>query len=140
MNTSISAIIGALISVMIMFNGTLSAASGNYTSSVIIHIVGLFFIILVMLINKSKIRLEKDIPIYLYSAGAIGVFTVLFNNLSFSKLGASLTIALGLLGQSLSSIVIDHFGLLEMQIYKFEKRKLIGLLFIILGIFIMTIY
>ncbi|WP_097027023.1 DMT family transporter [Clostridium peptidivorans] len=140
MNTSISAIIGALISVMLMFNGTLSAASGNYTSSVIIHIVGLVFITLVMLINKSKIKLKKDIPIYLYSAGAIGVFTVLFNNLSFLKLGASLTIALGLLGQSLSSIVIDHFGLLEMQIYKFEKRKLIGLLFIILGIFIMTIY
>ncbi|MPM71963.1 hypothetical protein SDC9_118935 [bioreactor metagenome] len=93
-----------------------------------------------MLINKSKVKIQKDIPIYLYSAGAIGVLTVLFSNLSFLKLGASLTIALGLLGQSLSSIVIDNFGLLEMQIFKFEKKKLIGLIFIILGIFIMTIY
>lgn len=140
MNTSISVLIGALISVMLMLNGTLSAASGNYTSSVIIHIVGFFFITLVMLINKSNIKIQKDIPIYLYSAGAIGVFTVLLSNLSFLKLGASLTVALGLLGQSLSAIVIDHFGLLEMQIFKFEKKKLIGLVFIILGIFIMTIY
>ncbi|WP_202906312.1 DMT family transporter, partial [Clostridium botulinum] len=61
-------------------------------------------------------------------------------NLSFSKLGVSLTLALGLLGQSLSSIFIDHFGLLGMKVIKFEKKKCIGLLFIILGIFIMTVF
>ena len=140
MNNLISTFIGALISIMIMFNGTLSNALGNYTSVLIIHIVGLFSIILVLLISKSKIKIEKGLPLYLYSAGAIGVFTVLFNNLSFLKLGLSLTIALGLLGQSISSMVIDHFGLLGMKVIKFEKRKYIGLLIITFGIIIMTIF
>lgn len=140
MNNLISAFIGALIAVMIMFNGTLSNAFGNYSSTIIIHIVGLFCTILVVLISKSKIRIHKSIPIYLYSAGAIGVFTVLFNNLSFSKLGVSLTLALGLLGQSLSSIVIDHFRLLGMRVIRFEKKKILGLMFIIIGIIVMTIF
>lgn len=125
---------------MIMLNGTLSKSLGNYTSSVIIHIIGLFSMIIVLLISKSKIKIQKNIPLYLYSAGAIGVFTVLFNNISFSAVGASVTIALGLLGQSLASILIDHFGLLGMNYVKFRKKKIIGLVFITLGIYVMTVF
>lgn len=125
---------------MIMTNGTLSNSFGNYMSTIIIHIVGLFSIILVLTISKSKIKIDRQIPLYLYSAGAIGVFTVLFCNLSFSVLGVSIPLALGLLGQSLASIVIDHYGLFGMKILKFDKKKYVGLLFIILGIFIMTIF
>lgn len=140
MNNLISTFTGALIAVMIMFNGTLSNAFGNYTSSIIIHTVGLISIIPVLLISNSKFKLHKKIPFYLYSAGAIGVFIVVFNNLCFPTLGVSLTLALGLLGQSLTSIIIDHFGLLGMKVVKFRKKKYIGLLFIIIGILIMTIF
>lgn len=136
----ISTFIGALIAVMIMFNGALSNTTGNYTSLVIIHIVGLLSIALVLLLSKSKFKIHKGISLYLYSAGAIGVFTVLFNNLSFLTLGVSLTLALGLLGQSLLSIVIDHFGLFNMKVVKFDKKKIIGLVVISLGIFIMTVF
>ncbi|GAA0736336.1 DMT family transporter [Clostridium oceanicum] len=139
MNNFISTFIGALIAIMILFNGTLTKTLGNYNSSIIIHIVGLFSIIFVLIITKSKMKIQKGIPLYLYSAGAIGVFSVVFTNLGFLHLGASLTISLGLLGQSITSILIDHFGLLKMKVIKFEKKKYIGLSFIILGIFIMTI-
>lgn len=140
MNNFLSVFAGVLIAIMIMVNGFLSMTFGNYGSSVIIHLVGLISIISILFINKSGIRIHKHIPLYLYSAGAIGVFTVLFNNLSFSRLGVSVTLALGLLGQSLASIIIDHFGLLEMKIAKFQKEKYIGLLFIMLGLLIMTIF
>lgn len=135
-----SAFVGTLIALMIMFNGTLANATGNFTSSVIIHITGLFSVIIVLLISKSKIKLKNGIPLYLYSAGAIGVFTVLFTNLSFSALGISVTLSLGLLGQTLSSIIIDHFGLLGMKVIKFQKKKTFGLILIVFGIFIMAIF
>ncbi|MCI4060208.1 DMT family transporter, partial [Bacillus cereus] len=86
--------------------------------------------ILILIININKIRFDKIIPLFLYSAGAFGVFTVLFNNISFSVLGASISIALSLLGQSIASIVIDHFGLLGIKVAKFEKNILIGFCFI----------
>jgi len=135
-----SVLLGVLIAIMTMFNGCLSNATGNFISTVIIHIIGLFSIIVVLLIRKSKIKIQKGIPFYLYSAGAIGVFTVLFSNLSFSAFGVSITLSLGLLGQTLSSIIIDHFGLLGMKVIKFQKKKIIGLIFITFGIFIMTIF
>lgn len=136
----ISAVIGALIAIMLGFNGMLSSVTGNYTASVIIHSVGLFCMIFLLFITKSKVQFKRNFPLYIYSAGAIGVFTVLFNNQSYIHLGASLTLSLGLLGQSIASVAIDHFGLLGMKIVRFNKKKIFGLLFIGLGILIMTIF
>lgn len=140
MNNVVSVFIGALISIMIMINGTLANILGNYTSTIIIHIIGLITVMIILFISKARFKVDKTIPIYLYSAGAIGVFTVLFNNLSFSVLGVSLTLALGLLGQSITSILIDHFGLLGMKAVKFKKKKFIGLTLIILGISVMAAF
>ncbi|WP_341876689.1 DMT family transporter [Defluviitalea saccharophila] len=140
MNNIISLLIGALISIMIMVNGILSNSVGNYLSIVIIHIVGLIAMILILILNKAKIPFIKGLPLYLYSAGAIGVFTVLFNNISFTALGVSVPLALGLLGQSLTSIIIDHFGFFGMEAVRFNAKKSFGLLLITLGIIIMTIF
>ncbi|MDF2519430.1 MAG: hypothetical protein K0R84_58 [Clostridia bacterium] len=135
-----SVFIGVLISLMIMFNGVLSQNLGNYPASAIIHFLGLIIISLVLTVKRIRINLCRDIPLYLYIGGFLGVFTILFNNIGFSHLGASLTLALGLLGQTIASIVIDHFGLLGMEIVKFRKEKLAGLIAISLGIVIMTVY
>lgn len=136
----ISIFIGALIAIMSSFNSMLSTYTGNYTSSVLIHSIGLIGTIVVMKILKYKITFDKNLSLFLYSAGIIGVFTLLFNNITFVTIGASLTIALGLLGQTLSSIIIDHFGFLGVNVVKFNNKKIIALSIIILGIVIMTIF
>lgn len=136
----ISIFIGALIAIMSSFNSMLSTYTGNYTSSVLIHSIGLIGTIVVMKILKYKITFDKNLSLLLYSAGIIGVFTLLFNNITFVTIGASLTIALGLLGQTLSSIIIDHFGFLGVNVVKFNNKKIIALSIIILGIVIMTIF
>lgn len=140
MYKSLSALIGALIAIMIAFNGILSKSIGNNPATVIIHIVGLVCISFILVIRREKISIERKIPLYFYSAGAIGVFTVIFTNISFSYLGASLTCALGLLGQSITSIILDNYGLLGMNVIKFRRKKIIGLMLISLGIVVMILY
>lgn len=136
----VSIIIGAIISVMILFNGTISNTMGLFTSSVIIHFVGLISTILILIIRKSKFIIKREFPFFLYIAGAIGVITVMLTNITFVQLGVSLTISLGLLGQSVFSILIDNYGYLGMKRIKFNRKKYIGLFLIAFGIFIMTIY
>lgn len=140
MNKLSSAFVGGLIAVMILFNGTLANAIGNYQSSVIIHIVGLIGIVMILVVSKSKIKFYKSVPLYAYSAGVVGVIPIICNNIGFNVLGVSITLALGLLGQSVSSIIVDHYGLFNMTVLKFNKKKLVGLVIIIIGIVIMTIY
>jgi transporter family-2 protein len=55
-------------------------------------------------------------------------------------LGISIPLALGLFGQSLASIIIDHFGLFGMKSIRFRKKKIIGLVFVAAGIVLMTAF
>ena len=100
---------------------------------------GLIGIIFVLIFTKSKIKNLKGIPFYMFSGGLIGVLTVLFTNASSSVLGVSLTVSLTLLGQLVTSLVIDNFGYFNMPVVKFDKRKILGLVIIITGIYVMTL-
>lgn len=133
-------LIGVLITVMVTFNGILDSYLSSYFSLLIIHVVGLITLIIILVLKREKLRLKKNIPFYLFSGGAIGVIMVFLNNLCFAKLGASLTLALGVFGQLLVAALIDHFGLFSMKVYKFKKKKLIGFGIILIGIVVMTIY
>lgn len=134
----LSIFVGILIGLMTVFNSILSTYIGNYTSTILIHLAGFLGIIIVLLITKSKLPFKKDLSLITYSAGIVGVFTVLFNNLTVTYIGAALTTAIGLFGQTISSIIIDHYGLLGVKTIKFNKKKLIGLTLILTGITIMT--
>ncbi|AWK52320.1 hypothetical protein DIC82_15510 [Clostridium beijerinckii] len=134
----LSLLIGALVAIMVTFNGELSNGLGTYSSLVIIHLVGFVIILVIMFYKKIKISFKSSLPLYLYSAGAISVFTVMFNNLSYPILGVSLPVALGLLGQLIASLAFDHYGFLGMSKIHFNKKKFVGLFIIIIGIFIMT--
>lgn len=133
-------IIGAIITIMVTINGVLAVQAGDYLSVLIINLVGLATVMAILIAGRKKIKFSGRIPAYLFSAGAIGVIMVIFNNMCVNNLGVSLTLSLGLLGQSIASGVIDHFGLFGMDIYEFNKEKLIGFAAIFAGIAVMIIY
>lgn len=132
--------IGVLIAVMVSFNGVLTTKTNDYLSVLIIHLVGILTVSFILLIKKRRIKLNDKIPKYLFLGGAIGVFVTFFNNLCINELGVSLTLALGLLGQSILSGIIDHFGLFNMEVHRFNSKKLIGFAMAFLGIIIMMVY
>lgn len=139
MNYFISIFTGVILAVMVSLNGGVSNVAGNYAASVIIHFVGLIGIIFVLFYKKLKIKNLKGIPFYIFTGGLIGVFTVLFTNASSVVLGVSLTVSLSLLGQLVTSLVIDNFGYFDMPVIKFDKRKILGLAIIAVGIYVMTL-
>lgn len=132
---ALSAITGMIISVMIMINGMFSNHSGVYTSTAVIHLTGLIAISAVIFAKKDFKKLFKaKLPIYVYSGGVIGVLTIVFNNMAFSKIDLSAMLALTLLGQSVSSLIIDHFGAFGMKQVRFSPKRLIGILSVLCGI------
>ena len=54
-----------------------------------------------------------------------------------AKISMTSIVALGLLGQTLTSLVIDNFGLMGMPKHPVRKGALAGLLLSFLGIFVM---
>lgn len=134
-----SLITGSLLAFMISTNGIIGEAAGNYASSVIIHFIGLLGIVGVLILRKSKFKNLRSIPLWTYTAGLIGILTVLFSNISYTHLGVSLTVALGLLGQSITALLIDHNGWFNLPVNRFNKKKIVGFIIILVGIIMMIL-
>ena len=134
MYQSLAFVTGIILAVMISVNGGLSGYYGVFPATVIIHLVGTMFSLFFTLKQYGWIKLTGFKPVWIYLGGAIGVFTVIFNNLAFSKLSVTNIIALALFGQTITALIFDHFGLLGMKKIPFKKTSLLGLSFSLFGI------
>lgn len=131
----LSFVTAMLISAMVSVNGSLTASYGTYLATVIIHLVGLVPVSLIALIRRERVFALRGLKPGLFLGGAIGVITVICNNVAFVK-GISVTamVALSLLGQTVASLVVDQFGLFHMPVKRFNAAKLIGLVCTAAGI------
>ncbi len=130
----LSILTSIFIAVMIAINGNLTAVYGVPAATAIIHLVGLLLITGTSVFRKERLFSVRGLPITLFSGGAIGVATTLFNNMAYGMISVSAIIALSLLGQAVTSLLIDQYGWFGMPARKFTTGKLIGLLFTIFGI------
>lgn len=134
MYQGLSVLSGILITVMVAINGQLTEKYGVYSATVMIHVIGLLFISSLVAIKRKSLRPLRKLPFYYYLGGAVGVGTVVFNNLAFGHISVSAILALGLLGQILTSLVVDQFGFFHMTRHPFSARKLPGIALVTFGI------
>lgn len=139
MITFLALLSGMIITVMNIFNGQLSNYYGVYVSTVLIHLIGLLTFMVVMSVKKERVQWKNRIPLILYSGGMIGVLTVIFNVMTVSSLGAALLTALGLLGQMITSIVLEQQGWLGTIKCSLSLSKMISLVIVMLGIGVMML-
>lgn len=125
---------GVIIAVMVAVNGELSGTYGVYTAAVIIHLVGVIGAALLCVIRRERITLKSKAPFWAYLGGAIGVLTTLFNNFSFGRISMTSIVALGLMGQSLTALTLDSFGLLGLQKRPLQASTLIGFVPAVIGV------
>jgi len=64
---------------------------------------------------------------------------VIFNSYCFVKIGATLTLTLGLFGQMIFSAIVDHYGLFGMTKVPMNPKKMLGFTVVSAGVLLMTI-
>lgn len=133
LNYYLALLAGMMISVMVVFNGGLSDRVGQFAALVIIHLVGLVVISLALFI-KGKKPVARGVPPQLFTAGIIGVAITICNNMAFGHISVSAMMALGLLGESITSLLVDHFGVMGLPRRPFRREKLLGMLLNLCGI------
>lgn len=133
----LSLLTGAVIAIMIAINGVLTNSYGTLNATFIIHIVGTVFAFIVAVGMKEKIRFPRDIPKWLYTGGAVGLLTTVFNNFAFGKINMSSIIAIGLFGQMMTSLITDRFGLFGMKRHNFSVFSLFGCICALIGMYFM---
>ena len=130
---------GILIGIMVFVNGILSLNIGLISSTVLIHVVGICFVSILLVIRKKNFNIIKNLKLYYVFPGFVGVFTVIFQNYSYQLMGATVTLTAALFGQLIFSSIVDHFGFFGFKKFEFNIKKLPAYLLIIFGIIIMAI-
>lgn len=129
---------GMLCAVSVLQSGQLGAFYGTYSSSVITHLVGLVAIALVFACKRRSLPAKQRVAPWMFFGGVVGVGTVVLNNLAFSSVGVTAIVGLSLLGQSITSLFVDQFGLFGAAKNPFHKGKLLGIAAVLAGSMVMV--
>jgi transporter family-2 protein len=77
-----------------------------------------------------------DIPPYLFTGGLLGAVFVTVVLTLVPRIGAANVLAAGIVGQLLTSVVIDHYGLLAMPHSPVSATKILGCALLIAGMLV----
>ena len=132
---------GGLIPIQSSFNTFLSeqlksplqAAFINFAGGIIVLTILLF---LVFRVSLPAIETLKSIPWYYYIGGAIGVSFVTMVVMLTPKIGITNVLAGALVGQLIISAIMDHYGLLNLNVHPISWNRVLGILFLITGIYL----
>src|SRR6056297_1085386 len=134
----ITAFLSCVLMIFVNYaNSMMAESSSVFFASSYYHIGGFVLLSLILLYKKESFINLKDLELKYYLPGIFSVFTILIASFVMPVIGSTMLIAFNLIGQTITSNLIDHFGLLGMKKSPLEKRKLIGYSIILLGIIIM---
>lgn len=110
-----------------------------YLAALISFTVGTVVLVAITLIvvGKSGIPTMEALraaPWWSWVGGLIGAIFVTSSIVLVPKLGVVLLVGAVVCGQMLSSVTIDHFGLVGMQVQKLNPGRLFGVLLLIAGL------
>lgn len=89
--------------------------------------------------NPPDLTMVKNVPFYLWFTG--GLFSVVGISLYYytiPKLGVATIISIGLFGQIIFSFIVGHFGLFGLPVEPITLKRIIGVISMIAGIFLIN--
>ena len=137
--SGLGVIAGGLIAIQSVLNSSLGQRLGNLGSVLVLTFVSIAVLILLILIFPSTSNLSKLPGIsewYLYVGGALGVAILAAPIFLVPRIGATSTLLAMVLGQSLFALAIDHFGLFAAPKIELSLARLIGVLLVTVGAFL----
>ncbi|MBN1624315.1 MAG: DMT family transporter [Clostridia bacterium] len=139
-NSSLALFSGIMIAVMVTANGMLAKASTHWVSLIIIHFAGLTTAGIVLVIRKETRSIFNGVHFVFMLGGALGVFTILLNNLCVNNIGVTLTLGLALVGQIIASGIAEHFGWLGVTHKKLSINKVPAYILMAVGAAVMIVW
>jgi bacterial/archaeal transporter family-2 protein len=135
----IVALAGAMLPIQAGLNNKMGKAiESPIWASLISFAVGVLALLAYSLISKTGLQVGslKTVSGYTWLAGVFGAFYVTVVAVAFPKLGPALTFGIVVAGQLLISLLLDHFNVLVSQQHSINVYRILGMLLIIAGVFL----
>ena len=136
--SSMALLAGMLLAIQAAINSQLGVALNQQplTAALVSFLMGslaLFGMVLAQG-NLGSLALMPEQPWWRWVGGLMGAFMVCATIVLAPKLGVANMLLFIILGQLLSGMVIDHFGLLGMPVKPVDVSKLMGIGLMVLGL------
>lgn len=130
-------IAGAMISFQAPINAMagqrLGHVLGGATLSFLVGTVALALVSLLAVRDQIAWADFPNLPPLLYIGGLLGAIYVALSIWLTPKLGVGAVISLGIAGQMLASLALDHFGALNLAVREVSLGRASGALLVVLG-------
>ncbi|PGK38369.1 hypothetical protein CN907_14755 [Bacillus anthracis] len=128
---------GLALPIQFSINAQLRTVVGSpLVAATISFIVGAITLFTISLF-KAGFSFNKGIasaPWWVWTGGVLGAFYVLATIILIPRIGAGTTVALVLAGQIVASVLIDHFGLINVPIHLLSLPRILGAILVIIGV------
>lgn len=135
-------LVGVAITIQAGINSQLRQAIGNpLVASLISFLGGTLLLAIMVLFTKNSWpnpALYGNVQWYKFSGGLLGVFVVFVALFTVKEIGAANMFVLIVAGQLLTALLMDHFGLLGMKGNPVSLQKIIGILLVVAGAFLVN--
>ncbi|MBM4217176.1 MAG: DMT family transporter [Gammaproteobacteria bacterium] len=136
-------LVGAGLVIQVGLNMAVSRALGGAVYGTLTNfLVGTAAIAVFMLLTRHAWPAREafaGVPAWAWLGGLFGALYVAVATLAGPRLGALLLLALTVAGQMLASVIVDHFGLLGFPQHPVSLGRVVGIVFLITGIWLVAI-
>lgn len=133
---------GIAITVQSGINSQLRASIQHPVMAAFISfLVGTVVLALLLLFSKEtlpELGQYSSVKWYQYTGGLLGAFVVTITLIAVSQIGAANMFILIIAGQLTTAVVMDHFGVLGVKENPINLQKLIGILLVVCGAYIVN--
>lgn len=130
-------IAGALTAAQPPTNAILARESGSVLFAALLSFaVGTVALIVAVLATQPRLSLAplQSVPWYAWLGGFYGAFFVAAAAFAAPRLGVASLITIGIAGQMLSALAIDHFGAFGLERTPVSPGRIVGVLLVVAGV------
>jgi len=138
--TTVALLIGGLLAIQ----GSINSQLGGYLkhpvqAAFVNFLVGTFCLLLFNLFMRTgipKLSVVTQIPYYLFFGGILGAIFVSSVVILIPKIGVSTMLGASIGGQMILAAIIDHYGFFNLTVHPISTGRIIGIILLIAGIFL----
>lgn len=106
-------------------------------SSLCSFLVGTVVLLLITAVMEHGLSVENTagLPWWAWCGGAAGVIGITANILLFPRLGSMQTVLMPMVGQIITGLLVDSFGLFRSPVYPVSLVRLLGFAVVLVGVF-----
>lgn len=140
----VALIAGAVLPVQTAVNNKMAIVVGSPVLGALVSFaVGTVSILIYSIASGESLGslpAAKDAPAIAWIGGLLGAFFVTATIILLPRIGVAMTISLIVAGQMITALIMDHFGLLGLEVRQISALRVVGMVLISLGVVLIRRY